>query len=983
MIIFPFLAANPPIYIAFLWHMHQPIYWPYESIVETENNNYYDYSVIDIHNQRWGPYTTWLKNAVQMGIDAGLEHLGTQVSFSGSLVENLNNLEANGNYNFQNWKDNWNYIKTQTTSLGNPRLDMVGFGYHHPLMGLIDEVDIRKQIQAHKQSFSQNFAGEYSKGFFPPENAFSQRMIPALVEEGLDWVLIDNIHFERVCDNYPYSTGGNLYEPNQSDVLEPDPNDWVQLTDLWAGTPVSVQWAHQPHYIRFVNPETGEENKMIGVPASRYLGNEDGRGGFGALQYEAVMSQFEPYNTDSNHPILIVLHHDGDNYGGGSESYYNNNFSNFVQWLQENPDRFVCTTIQDYLEMYPPDETDVVHVEPGSWSGADNGDPEFKKWNGDPYNGYSPDRNSWGVVTAAKNFILTAQQISPASAAVEEGWHYLLNAQTSCYWYWDGAQNGVWDSHPTRACNLAISQVEDLIEDGQDLTEPTIYLPQREPYNPGGYEWQIPQPNDFTVWTYVYDVSGLAEVKLKYRLDIDGVNSKQTDHNETYAGGTDVQAWQSSQMSASYINPQTDPLPMYKADEFSVEVSGFEEVLLDYYVEATDLNGNIAKSPIQQVWVGESNSGGGGNQDISWQPQLPTTNDLITITIQNSQQNAYLHWGVNGWQTPTSSLWPPETQLYQGSGPAVETPFEGPNDEENYTLDIGPFPNNVSEVNFAIHYFDDSWDNNNGNDFNIVISGGSTSFVMDGILDASSVNLYENGDLFLNAGFNGSDLYVATNSASLIGQDVFVFISETAEQMQTAPWNKAGQVASWDLFLANESLNGWSGWHDHEAVTGSIAGPVLEGIVNVSQQWENIPGALNLYVGMYQTEDGGILTEQIPAGNGNEDIEFEERISFELDNTQNSAELTPTPRLALRNYPNPFNPTTKIEFLLPKNTKEALISIYNLKGQLIRKIPVEQQQNFVWWNGENDAGKSVTSGIYLYQLTAAGISQTKKMVLIK
>ncbi|HCX73666.1 MAG TPA: hypothetical protein DHM37_08105 [Candidatus Cloacimonas sp.] len=57
--------------------------------------------------------------------------------------------------------------------------------------------------------------------------------------------------------------------------------------------------------------------------------------------------------------------------------------------------------------------------------------------------------------------------------------------------------------------------------------------------------------------------------------------------------------------------------------------------------------------------------------------------------------------------------------------------------------------------------------------------------------------------------------------------------------------------------------------------------------------------------------------------------------------------------------------------------------IYNLKGQLIRTFPIAQQQNFVWWNGENDAGEDVSSGIYLYQLRAAGISQTKKMVLIK
>ena len=311
--------TNPPIYIAFLWHMHQPIYWPYETVNQTDQNGRYGYSVADIHNQRIGPYTTWPKNAVQSAINAGLPHAGAQVSFSGSLMENLNNLESGGNGNFSNWKSSWNYIKNQTTTLGNPRLDMVGFGYHHPLMGLIDYLDIRKQIQAHKAMMATNFPGTYSKGMFPPENAFSPRMIPALSAEGIQWVLVDNAHFDRTCQNYPFSTSGNLYEPNKADILNPDPNDWVALNGLWAPTRNSAKWGRQPHYVEYIDPATGTSTKIIAVPADRYMGNEDGRGGFGALNYENVMSQLEPYNTDGSHPILIVLRHNGDNYGGGRE----------------------------------------------------------------------------------------------------------------------------------------------------------------------------------------------------------------------------------------------------------------------------------------------------------------------------------------------------------------------------------------------------------------------------------------------------------------------------------------------------------------------------------------------------------------------------------------------------------------------------------------------------------------------------------------
>ena len=106
----------------------------------------------------------------------------------------------------------------------------------------------------------------------------------------------------------------------------------------------------------------------------------------------------------AGHPLLVVLAHDGDNYGGGTDSYYHSNFQNFVDWLAANPSRFQCTTVEDYLQMFPPDSSDVIHVENGAWSGADNGDPEFSKWNADPdATGYSSDRNSWAVMVAARN----------------------------------------------------------------------------------------------------------------------------------------------------------------------------------------------------------------------------------------------------------------------------------------------------------------------------------------------------------------------------------------------------------------------------------------------------------------------------------------------------------------------------------------------------------------------------------------------------
>jgi hypothetical protein len=715
-----FLFATPKIYIAFLWHMHQPIYYPGENVVQTADAGHYSYNLYDVFNSRSGPYNSWPKNAVTKGINASLGHLGAQVSFSGSLVQNLNQLEMAGNGNYTDWKSNWNSIKTQTTTLGNPRIDMVAFGEYHPLMPLIGYEDMRRQISMHKATFDGNFSGNYSKGMFPPENAFAEHMIPALVDEGIEWVLVDNVHFDRACENYPYSTSGNLYEPNRADVVNSDPNDWKQLNNLWAPTKISAAWGHQPHYAEYINPETGISQKIIVVPTSRYLGHEDGRGGFGALLYEDVMSQLESYNTDEDHPILVVLHHDGDNYGGGSDSYYGSNFDSFVTWLQSKSSRFECTTVQDYLDRFPPPTDDIIHVEPGSWVGADNGDPEFRKWLGEPeLNGYSPDRNSWSVITAASNAVRTAEQMNPDNNAVGTAWNWLAMGQTSCYWYWDGSEGGLWDSHPTRAANLAMSEIESILSAGTDNTAPTIFLPQRDPYNPGGTEFTIAQNSDMKVWTYVYDVSGLSRVELKYRIDADGENDMNTNVNETYAGGS----WTHVSMNDTGIAAQTDPLPDHKAKEYSAMIEDKHDVLIDYYVEAEDINGNIARSLIQHVWIGESYSSGGGEEGLSWDPVNPTPEDSITITLNGISQGATLHWAVNNWTAPNTVYRPAGSTMWS-DGIACRTVFDGPTDN-TLTVTIGPFNNPVqvvTEINFVINYANNTWDNNNGNDYTITIS---------------------------------------------------------------------------------------------------------------------------------------------------------------------------------------------------------------------------------------------------------------------
>lgn len=89
-------------------------------------------------------------------------------------------------------------------------------------------------------------------------------------------------------------------------------------------------------------------------------------------------------------------------------------------------------------------------------------------------------------------------------------------------------------------------------------------------------------------------------------------------------------------------------------------------------------------------------------------------------------------------------------------------------------------------------------------------------------------------------------------------------------------------------------------------------------------------------------------------------------------------------RLA-QNYPNPFNPATKITFETPRTTSIKLI-IYNLLGQRIRTLinqKITAGDHQIEWDGRNEAGKTVASGVYLYRLSARGFQQTRKMVLMR
>jgi hypothetical protein len=109
----------------------------------------------------------------------------------------------------------------------------------------------------------------------------------------------------------------------------------------------------------------------------------------------------------------------------------------------------------------------------------------------------------------------------------------------------------------------------------------------------------------------------------------------------------------------------------------------------------------------------------------------------------------------------------------------------------------------------------------------------------------------------------------------------------------------------------------------------------------------------------------------------------------DVDNDNNS-ELTPADYVLRQNYPNPFNPTTRINFSLPASANVKL-EIFNILGQKLVTLINDQMtsgNHSVTWDARDANGNKLTSGIYMYKLTASGINGSefqdiKKMILMK
>ncbi|MDY6994652.1 MAG: glycosyl hydrolase family 57, partial [Pseudomonadota bacterium] len=212
----------------------------------------------------------------------------------------------------------------------------------------------------------------------------------------------------------------------------------------------------------------------------------------------------------------------------------------------------------------------------------DNGDPQFTKWFSWVDQAYSPDLNSWAVLTAFQNAVHTLEDCQPQAQQLQAIKRLLYTAETSCYWYWTG--QAVWDQQVTQAVNhgmaLIGNQINDIVQARQDKTAPTIFMPWIRPANPGGKDWGsgglIDAASAATLYTFIYDVSGIARAILHCHYE-------------------DSSTQQFELLDQGHYPSQTNPVMIA---QYYKRVLPIVKGRVRYFIEAWDQQQNVAYSSV-------------------------------------------------------------------------------------------------------------------------------------------------------------------------------------------------------------------------------------------------------------------------------------------------------------------------------------------------------------------------------------------------
>ena len=216
--------------------------------------------------------------------------------------------------------------------------------------------------------------------------------------------------------------------------------------------------------------------------------------------------------------------------------------------------------------------------------------------------------------------------------------------------------------------------------------------------------------------------------------------------------------------------------------------------------------------------------------------------------------------------------------------------------------------------------------------------------------------------------------------------------------LTTGDVNRDGRVSILDLILVAQQLG-------KKVATGSPVDVNGDGVVSILDLIRIAQGIGNTTVPAAPSTPTMSLTPSLAGGKGGVNpaiieawiaqarLEDDGSSPFKegIENLENLlASLIPEETALLANYPNPFNPETWIPYQLAAPA-EVTLTIYDMNGHLVRRLAVGYQaagmyrsrNRAVHWDGRNQLGEPVASGLYFYTLTADEFTKTRRMLILK
>jgi photosystem II stability/assembly factor-like uncharacterized protein len=215
--------------------------------------------------------------------------------------------------------------------------------------------------------------------------------------------------------------------------------------------------------------------------------------------------------------------------------------------------------------------------------------------------------------------------------------------------------------------------------------------------------------------------------------------------------------------------------------------------------------------------------------------------------------------------------------------------------------------------------------------------------------------------------------FVTPNSGWMVGQNGSIYKTSTGgANVPNAPSNLVGfAISTSKIFLA---------WFDNST---NEQGFRIERRVNSSGSFSLVgttgPNTLN-YIDTVGISPGNLYEYRVAAFSGSTQSSYTNIVAILVTGIEPTGTDIPNKYTLYNNYPNPFNPTTKVKFDLPKNDFVSL-KIYNMQGQ---EVGVLVQENLSAGRYELEFnGANLTSGVYFYRLETSSFTDTRKMILIK